>query len=96
MASALGSRGLDPGDTVGFLAMNTPELYEAHFGVPMAGLILNAMNYRLDPKTLAFIIDHSETKLLVADLEFLPAVEKAVAMSHESPEIIVIEDIEAG
>ncbi len=96
LASALSSRGLDPGDTVGFLAMNTPELYEAHFGVPMAGLILNAMNYRLDPKTLAFIIDHSETKLLVTDLEFLPAVEKAVAMSHESPEIIVIEDIEAG
>ena len=96
LASALVLRGLKPGDTVGFVAMNTPELYEAHFGVPMAGLILNAMNYRLDPKTLAFIIDHSETKLLVADLEFLPALEKAVAMSHESPEIIVIEDIEAG
>ena len=96
LASALVMRGLEPGDTVGFVAMNTPELYEAHFGVPMAGLILNAMNYRLDPKTLAFIIDHSETKLLVADLEFLPVVEKALAMSHESPEIIVIEDIEAG
>jgi fatty-acyl-CoA synthase len=96
LASALVLRGLDAGDTVGFIAMNTPELYEAHFGVPMAGFILNAMNYRLDPKTLAFIIDHSETKLLVADLEFLPSVEKAVSMSHVSPEIIVIEDIEAG
>ena len=96
LASALILRGLEPGDTVGFVALNTPELYEAHFGVPMAGLILNAMNYRLDPKTLAFIIDHSETKLLVADLEFLPVVEKAVTISHKSPEIIVIEDIEAG
>ena len=68
LASALRLRGLDHGDVIGFLALNTPELYEAHFGVPMAGMILNAMNYRLDAKTLAFIIDHSETKLLVAEL----------------------------
>ena len=96
LASALQLRGLDHGDVVGFLALNTPELYEAHFGVPMAGMILNAMNYRLDAKTLAFIIDHSETKLLVTDLEFLPSAEQAIGMSHNQPDIVVIQDKEAG
>ena len=96
LASALLSRGMKRGDTIGYLAMNTPELYEAHFGIPMAGMILNAMNYRLDPKTLSFIIDHSETKLLVTDLEFLSTAEKAIALSNSQPFIIVIVDIEAG
>ena len=96
LASALRLRGLDHGDVVGFLALNTPELYEAHFGVPMAGMILNALNYRLDAKTLAFIIDHSETKLLVTDLEFLPSAEQAIGMSHNQPDIVVIQDKEAG
>ncbi len=96
LASALLKSGLHPGDTVGFLAMNTPELYEAHFGVPMAGLILNAMNYRLDAKTLSYILDHSETKLLVTDMEFLPIAEKAVGMINSQLDIFVIEDVEAG
>ena len=58
--------------------MNTPELYEAHYSVPMAGMILNAMNYRLDHKTIAYIIDHSELKLLFVDLELLEVAKKAV------------------
>ena len=96
LASAIISGGMRQGDTIGFLAMNTPELYEAHFGVPMAGMILNAMNYRLDAKSLSFIIDHSETKLLVTDLEFLSVAEQAVALSNGTPLIIVIEDTKAG
>ena len=63
LASALNLSGYERGDIIGFLAMNTPELYEAHYSVPMAGMILNAMNYRLDYKTIAYIIDHSELKL---------------------------------
>ena len=59
-ASALQKIGLKKGDVVGFMAANTPELYEAHFSVPMAGMVLNAINYRLDSKTIAYIIDHSE------------------------------------
>ena len=70
-ASALHIAGYNKGDTIGFLAMNTPELFEAHYSVPMAGMILNAMNYRLDHKNLAYIIDHSELKILFSDLEFL-------------------------
>jgi len=60
LASAFHNIGLVQGDVVGFMAANTPELYEAHFSVPMAGMVLNALNYRLDAKTLAYIIDHSE------------------------------------
>ena len=95
-ASALHISGYKKGDIIGFLAMNTPELYEAHYSVPMAGMILNAMNYRLDYKTLAYIIDHSELKLLFADLEFLETAKKAVSSSQKKPEIIIIEDETAG
>lgn len=91
-ASALHNYGYKKGDIIGFLAMNTPELYEAHYSVPMAGMILNAMNYRLDQKTIAYIIDHSELKLLFVDLEFLEVAKKAVSISQENPEIIIIED----
>mgnify|MGYP003331565064 FL=1 len=59
-ASALHKIGLKKGDVVGFMAANTPELYEAHFSVPMAGMILNALNFRLDARTITYIIDHSE------------------------------------
>ena len=59
------SKKLAHGNVVGFIASNTPELYEAHFGVPMAGMILNAINYRLDAKTIAYIIDHSDIKLIL-------------------------------
>ena len=58
----------------------------------MAGMILNAMNYRLDHKTIAYIIDHSELKLLFVDLEFLEVAKKAVSISQKNPEIIIIED----
>ena len=70
LAQGLLNAGLSQGDVVGVLAVNTPELYEAHFGIPMAGMILNALNCRLDPKTIAYIIDHSEIKLLISDKEF--------------------------
>ena len=95
-ASSLYSYGCKKGDTIGFLAMNTPELYEAHYSVPMAGMVLNAMNYRLDYKTLAYIIDHSEIKLLFTDLEFLEVAEDAIKLCKEMPEIIIIQDCEEG
>ena len=95
-ASALQTSGFKQGDTIGFLAMNTPELYEAHYSVPMAGMILNAMNYRLDYKTLSYIIDHSELVMIFVDLEFLEIAERAISYSQEKPDIIVIEDSSAG
>ena len=86
------SQKLAKGDVVGFIASNTPELYEAHFGVPMAGMILNAINYRLDAKTIAYIIDHSDIKLLFVDTEFLGLGKEAVSLSKKKPDIIIIKD----
>ena len=80
LASSL-SQKLAKGNVVGFIASNTPELYEAHFAVPMAGMILNAINYRLDPKTIAYIIDHSNIKMLFVDTEFLQLGKEAVSLS---------------
>ena len=91
LASSL-SQKLTKGNVVGFIASNTPELYEAHFGVPMAGMILNAINYRLDAKTIAYIIDHSNIKLLFIDTEFFQLGKEAVNLSKEKPDIIIVKD----
>ena len=92
LASALTHWGLRVGDVVGFMASNTPELYEGHFGVPMAGMILNALNCRLDPKTIAYIIDHSEIKLLITDKEFSAIIFEALELCENKPTIIDIND----
>ena len=92
LASALKSEGLERGDVVGFIAVNTPELYEAHFGIPMAGLVLNAINYRLDAKTIAYILSHSETKILFVDTEFLATANEAIEISKMQIKVILIKD----
>jgi 3-(methylthio)propionyl---CoA ligase len=69
-ADALRHRGIGIGDTVSVLAPNVPALLEAHYAVPMAGAVLNALNYRLDAKTIAFILGHGDARLFVADREF--------------------------
>ncbi len=69
-ADALRRRGIMPGDTVAVLAPNVPALLEAHYAVPMAGAVLNALNYRLDARSIAFILGHGGAKLLIADREF--------------------------
>src|SRR5262245_23218950 len=60
LASALANAGIVAGDTVSVMAANTPEMVEAHFGVPMTGAVLNTLNTRLDPDTIAFMLKHSE------------------------------------
>ncbi|MGH7064923.1 MAG: AMP-binding protein, partial [Stellaceae bacterium] len=77
-ADALRRRGVGPGDTVAVMAPNVSALLEAHYGVPMAGAVLNALNYRLDARGIAFILAHGEAKLLIADSEFAPIVETAL------------------
>ena len=74
LASALTRRGIKKGDTVAIMSPNVPAMYEAHFGVPMAGAVLNTLNIRLDADTLAFILDHGEAKALITDSEFSEAV----------------------
>jgi fatty-acyl-CoA synthase len=78
-ADALARRGVKPGDTVAVMAPNVPALLEAHYGVPMAGAVLNALNYRLDAGSIAFILRHGAAKLLIADREFAPTVKAALA-----------------
>ncbi len=78
LASVLTGLGIRHGDTVSILCPNTPPMYEAHFGVPMSGAVLNSLNIRLDADTIAFILDHSETKILLVDAEFSSVVENAL------------------
>src|SRR5512134_1568391 len=70
LASAIVRAGIKRGETVAIMAPNIPEMYEAHFGVPMAGAILNTLNTRLDSGTLAFCLKHGEAKALLTDREF--------------------------
>src|SRR5437868_2925983 len=78
MAAALKRRGVGVGDTVSIMAANTPECLEAHFGVPMTGAVLNALNVRLDADTIAFILQHADCKLLMTDREFSDVIGKAL------------------
>jgi fatty-acyl-CoA synthase len=92
LASALRRHGIGKNDTVAVMAANVPELFEAHFGVPMAGAVLNALNIRLDAATIAFILDHGEAKLLITDREFAPVIESALAQLKQKPLVIDIDD----
>ncbi|KAG0603636.1 hypothetical protein M758_10G109100 [Ceratodon purpureus] len=80
MASALLKHGLSPGDIVSVVAPNVPSIYEAHFGVPMAGMVLNAINIRLDARMIAFFLEHSRTRALIVDEEFFPLIDEALAI----------------
>ena len=79
LASALRGLGVERGDTVSFLAANTPELIEAHYGVPMAGGVLNAINTRLDAGSVAYILSHSDCRVFVTDSQFSAVAKRALA-----------------
>jgi len=93
LADALNKQGIRKGDTVAIMGANTPETYEAHFGVPMAGAVLNALNIRLDATTIAFILDHGEAKILLTDKEFSSTIKEALAKCSSSPLVIDIDDV---
>jgi fatty-acyl-CoA synthase len=92
LAAALAAAGVGRGDTVAVMAPNTPEAFEAHFGVPMAGAVLNALNIRLDPDTIAFILGHGEAKVLLTDTEFAPVIREALARLQRQPLVVDIID----
>jgi fatty-acyl-CoA synthase len=92
LASALAACGIGRGDTVAVMAPNTPEMLEAHYGVPMLGAVLCSVNIRLDPAAIAFILGHAEAKVLLVDREFGPTVTAACAMLETKPRIIDIDD----
>lgn len=96
LASALVSLGIQPGDVVSAVAPNIPAMYEMHFGVPMAGAILNTLNVRLNGQTMASLFKHAGSKAVFADYQYLPLVLEAVkllsAETSRFPIIIVIQD----
>ena len=92
LASALDRRGIGLGDTVAIMAANSPEFVEAHFGVPMTGAVLNALNIRLDAAALAFILRHAEAKVLLTDREFSAVIAAALDRLESKPLVIDIDD----
>lgn len=83
LASALVRHGIGKGDTVSVMLNNTPEMYECHFGIPVTGAVLNTLNTRLDAETIAFMLNHAEAKLLIADREYSPIRTKRWPLSGE-------------
>ena len=96
LASALQRRGIGEGDTVAVMLPNVPAMFEAHFGVPMTGAVLNTLNTRLDVQAIAFMLEHGEAKVLLTDREFAGVIEGALAqLGPRRPLVIEVEDHEA-
>ena len=91
-ASALTKIGIKKGDTISFLAFNTPEIFEAHYSIPMVGAVINAINTRLDSKTISYILNHSDAKVLIVDRQFHEVIAKALKDVKNKITIIDIED----
>ena len=91
-ASALDKLGVKTGDTVSIMAFNTPEIFEAHYSIPMVGAVINAINTRLDPNTVSYILEHSDAKVLIVDRQFHEVIAKALKNVKNKITIIDIDD----
>jgi fatty-acyl-CoA synthase len=96
LASALAARGIGKDDTVSVMLANTPAMLEAHYGVPMTTAVLHAINTRLDPHIIAFMLDHADTKVLIIDTEFAPVIRETLAQTRVQPLVINYRDLECG
>ena len=94
LASALQKAGVGQGDTVAVMLPNIPAMVEVHFGVPMSGAVLNTLNTRLEPESLAFMLDHAQAKVLLVDREFVGVMRKALALCQVKPLLIDVTDPE--
>jgi fatty-acyl-CoA synthase len=92
LASALQRRGVGYGDTVAVLAPNVPALLEAHYGVPMLGAVLNALNTRLDANSVGYILGHAEARVLIVDCELCDLAKAALALLSSPPLVVHIDD----
>jgi len=92
LGAALAMRGVQAGECVSIMAANTPEMLEAHNGVPLIGAVLNSLNVRLDASTIAFVLEHGNAKVLLTDTHFAPTVKEAVALLKRSITVIDIDD----
>ncbi|MDA9604755.1 acyl-CoA synthetase [Candidatus Pelagibacter sp.] len=91
-ASALDKLGVKTGDTVSVMAFNTPEIFEAHYSIPMVGAVINAINTRLDSNTVSYILEHSDAKVLIVDRQFHEIIAKALKNIKNKITIIDIDD----
>src|SRR4051812_16735338 len=94
LASALARRGIKRGDTVAVMLPNTPAMLECHYGVPMAGAVLNSLNTRLDPAVIAFCLEHGEAKVVITDREFSKTMGAALEQARIRPLVIDYDDPE--
>ena len=94
-ASALEKHGIGLGDTVSIMAANTPELFEAHYSIPMTGAVLNPINTRLDPKTVNYILQHSDAKAFIVDRQFHKVAKKVLEGLNKKILVIDINDTQA-
>ena len=92
LASALAKKGVGKGDTVAVLCFNTPEIYEAHYGIPMIGAIINTINIRLDVDTISYILEHGEAKVVITDNELSPTMKEVLNKIKTKPLVIDIDD----
>lgn len=91
-ASALRKRGIQKGDTVAVMLPNVPAMVEAHFAIPLAGAVINALNIRLDSESIAFMLQHGEAKAILVDPEFAPVISRAIVRLENPPLIIDVKD----
>ena len=94
LASALERRGIKPGQTVAAMLPNIPAMFEAHFGVPLAGCVLNTLNIRLDAEAISYMLEHGEAQAILVDPEFAEVIQAAVARLEHKPLIIDVADKE--
>lgn len=94
LASALAGAGVKRGDTVAAMLPNTPPMVEAHFGVPMVGAVLNTLNTRLDPASIAYMLDHGEASVVIVDTEFSDTMRQAIAQRKSERPILVIDAVD--
>ena len=92
LASALRAHGIGSGDTVAAMLPNVPAMYDAHFGVAMAGAVLNTLNTRLDAEAIGFMLDHAEAKVLLTDREFSATIGEALKRARHRPLVIDVDD----
>mgnify|MGYP003322921545 FL=1 len=92
LASALTKKGVGKGDTVAVLCFNTPEIYEAHYGIPMIGAVINTINIRLDVDTISYILEHGEAKVVITDNELSPTMKEVLNKIKTKPLVIDIDD----
>ena len=95
-ASALTKIGIGQGDVVSIMAANTPELFEAHYSVPMTGGVINTINTRLDTRTVAYILEHSDCKVFIVDRQFQKVASEALSQVDREIVVIDIDDRQAG